>query len=108
MRFHVNVYEDGGQWTAEVVDAPGVATCAPTREDALIAAVDALSGWVESYAPAGPPFLPKKVDVLPEDIAHFGKKPLRVILLCPLRRTPTWVAPQGRTPRTRASPAGRG
>lgn len=53
MRFHVKVYEDGSQWTAEVVEAPGCVTCAKTRTKALAAAREALEGWLLSYIEAG-------------------------------------------------------
>lgn len=71
MQFHVKVYEDGSQWTADVVDAPGCVTCAKTREKALAAAEEALLGWLESYVSAG--------DVVPRPTKKVSTKGLAVI-----------------------------
>ena len=49
MRYHAKFAKDGRHWSAIFIDAPGCATFAGTREKALVAAKEALEGWLEAH-----------------------------------------------------------
>ncbi|MBK7579809.1 MAG: type II toxin-antitoxin system HicB family antitoxin [Myxococcales bacterium] len=49
MHYHAKLDREGRQWTAVFVDAPGCATCAPSKERVLAAARKALEGWLEAH-----------------------------------------------------------
>ena len=49
MRYHAEVTREGRSWTAVFLDAPGCATCASSRRAVLLAAREALEGWLEAH-----------------------------------------------------------
>src|SRR5690349_24227687 len=49
MRYHAKVSRDGRHWNAIFLDAPGCATFAASRAKALLAAREALEGWLEAH-----------------------------------------------------------
>jgi predicted RNase H-like HicB family nuclease/DNA-binding XRE family transcriptional regulator len=49
MRYHAKLAKDGRYWSAIFIDAPGCATFAGTRDKALLAAKEALEGWLEAH-----------------------------------------------------------
>src|SRR5258706_5117845 len=49
MQSHAKLSRDGRWWTAAFVDAPGCVTQGSTREKAIVAAGEALSGWLEAH-----------------------------------------------------------
>ena len=59
MQYHAKIEQEGRQWNAVFVDAPGCATCASSQKKVLAAAREALQGWLEAHlvdgrAPARP------------------------------------------------------
>jgi len=68
MRYHAKVKREGRSWTAVFSDAPGCATCASSRRAVLVAAQEALEGWLEAHlvdgrAPPQPRVEPRGVPV---------------------------------------------
>ncbi len=53
MQYHVKLEREGRNWNAIFVDAPGCATFATSRAKALLAAKEALEGWLEAHLLAG-------------------------------------------------------
>jgi DNA-binding XRE family transcriptional regulator/predicted RNase H-like HicB family nuclease len=53
MQYHVKLQREGRNWNAIFVDAPGCATFATSRAKALVAAKEALEGWLEAHLLAG-------------------------------------------------------
>lgn len=49
MRYHAKLEKEGRHWNALFVDAPGCATFSSSREKALVAAKEALEGWLEAH-----------------------------------------------------------
>ena len=49
MRYHANIAREGRYWSAVFVDAPGCATFGTSRARALVAAREALEGWIEAH-----------------------------------------------------------
>lgn len=53
MRYAVKIAREGKLWTVEFPDAPGCATFGSSREDALVQAQEALTGWLKSWLSEG-------------------------------------------------------
>lgn len=49
MHYHVRLEKEGRSWNAIFADAPGCATYGRSRAQALVAAREALEGWLEAY-----------------------------------------------------------
>lgn len=49
MRYHARLEREGRTWNAIFLDAPGCATCAPSRDRVVRAAREALEGWLEAH-----------------------------------------------------------
>ena len=49
MQYHAKIEQEGRQWNAIFVDAPGCQTCASSKARVLHAAKEALEGWLEAH-----------------------------------------------------------
>jgi DNA-binding XRE family transcriptional regulator len=72
MHYHAKIERDGRQWTAIFVDAPGCSTCASSKERVLLAAKEALEGWLEAHlvdgrSPPRPAAAPRRTELVAVD-----------------------------------------
>ena len=49
MHYHAKLEREGRNWNAIFADAPGCATFATSRPKALVAAKEAIAGWLEAH-----------------------------------------------------------
>jgi predicted RNase H-like HicB family nuclease/DNA-binding XRE family transcriptional regulator len=49
MHYHAKITHEGRWWIATFVDAPGCVSQGSTRPKALVAAAEALEGWLEAH-----------------------------------------------------------
>src|SRR5690349_6866040 len=80
MLYHAKVSRDGRHWNAIFLDAPGCATFAASRAKVLLAAKEALEGWLEAHLVDGrapSPFARHREVRLPgvgENARHASRK----------------------------------